>query len=51
MPKLTTDGTLSAPPRLRASQKEGLGSRGGAEARREFGLDSPFRGYNREVAE
>ena len=33
MPKLTTDRTPCATPRLRANQKEGLGSRGGAEAR------------------
>ena len=49
MLKLNTDGTPSAPPRLRVSQKEGLGSRGGAEARREFGLHSGFRASDGEA--
>ena len=42
MPELAVGGTPFASPRLRASQKEGLGSRGGAEARRDSGLDFCF---------
>ena len=41
----------SAPPRLRASKKEGYGSRGGAEARREGGLDFRSRASEGEVGE
>ena len=51
MPEQAVGGTPSAPPRLRASQKEGLGSRGGAEARREGGLDSRLFEYDGEVGE
>ena len=38
-----------APSRLRASQKEGLGSRGGAKARKEGGLDFRFRASDGEA--
>ena len=40
----------SASPRLRVSQKEGLGSRGDAETRREVGLVSRFRANDGESA-
>ena len=38
-----------APLRLCANQKEGLGSHGGAETRREGGLDSRFRASEGET--
>ena len=51
MPEQAVGGTPSAPPRLRASQKEGLGSRGGAEARREGKVDSRFHASDGEAVE
>ena len=40
----------SAPPRLRAGQKQGYGSRDAAKARRVGGLDSCFRASDGESA-
>ena len=40
----------SAPPRLRASRNDGLGSRDAAKARRVGGLDSCFRANDGESA-
>lgn len=41
----------SAPPRLRASQREELGSREAAKSQRESGLDSRCRANDGEAAE